>query len=115
MRLNKREWALVGVSLLSVGLVLFLLAGTVRSDGPANATSGVAITERPTDQFRLTIDERGLRSDWRDGKDSGNLRLDVNDQGVKLDARSTIANEIANEPAARTGECRCSCARCDAR
>ncbi len=107
---------------MSVGLVLFLLAGTVRSDGPANTAAAgntAFVTERSAlaavsgnaDQFRLTIDERGLRSDWRDGKDSGSLRLDVNDAGVKLDARSTTPSK----PAARAGECRCSCAHCEAR
>ena len=121
MRLSSREWALVGVALLSVGLVLFLLAGTVRSDAAANVAPGstALVTERAApaavsgdaEQFRLTIDERGLRSDWRDGEDSGSLRLDVNDVGVQLDARSTTPSK----PAARTGECRCSCAHCDGR
>lgn len=122
MRLSSREWALVGVALLSVGLVLFLLAGTVRSNASANTTamgSTAFVMERPApaavsgdaDQFRLTIDERGLRSDWRDGKDSGSLRLDVNDAGVKLNARSTTPSK----PAARAGECRCACAHCDVR
>ncbi len=119
MRLSSREWALVGVALLSVGLVPFLLAGTVRSDGFASAAAGGAlVTERPApaavsgdaEHFRLTIDERGLRSDWRGGKDSGSLRLDVNDAGIKLDARSTMPSK----PAVQAGECRCSCAHCDA-
>lgn len=139
MRLSARETALVFVALVCVCLVIFLAAQTGRTDAgrPPYAAAAaapvaegaVAVEERRAaaaaspapepasdGQFNLTIDERGLRSDWRSneaGGDNGSLRLDVNENGLRLHARGTAAAPSAAATAGR--RCDCSCAHCAAR
>jgi hypothetical protein len=114
MRLSNREWTFAGTTLVSIGLTLFLAAGAVRSD--RSPVAAVAVRERAPDtvredQFSLTLDERGLRSDWREGADTGSLRLDVGEQGLAVRAHARGPAKVEGAAA----RCDCSCARCAAR
>jgi hypothetical protein len=75
---------------------------SVREEQPAN---------RPmvNEQFNLTIDARGLRSDWRSPEDSGSLRVDVNDNSIQMRARNT---GTTNPVGGRRAPCpHCGCDR----
>ena len=110
MKLSNREWALVLVAMTSVCLVIFLVAGTARSTNHGAVVVPPAAAAGNEEQFNLTLDERGLRSDWRAGEEAGTFRLDMDEGGLRIRARGIGPGEGtgADDPQRRR-RCTCEC------
>lgn len=117
MRLSSREWTLFAAGLGTFCLLVFLAAVSANSSGTgaggtalaAAAVPTVSVQEKEQEAFSLTVDERGLRSDWRSPEENGSLRIDVNNGGLQIRAKGTSAVDAASAGSEPSKRCTCDC------
>lgn len=118
MRLTSREWTLFVAGLGAFCLLVVLAAVSANSSGavaggttPAAAAvaPAVSVQEKEQEAFSLTVDERGLRSDWRSPEENGSLRIDVNNNGLQIRAQGTSIADAADKEPSKRCTCACDC------
>ncbi len=75
----------------------------------AAAVPTVSVQEKEQEAFSLTVDEQGLRSDWRSPEENGSLRIDVNNGGLQIRAKGTSAVDAASAGSEPSKRCTCDC------
>ena len=109
MRLSSREWILFVTALGAVCLLVFLAVSAASSSGGSQNKAApmptVSVREKEQEEFSLTVDERGLRSDWRSPEENGSLRVDVSSEGLNIRTHGTSTADIT----ASSKRCTCAC------
>ena len=102
MRLAQLRWILAIAALLAC-LVAVWAVSAAETDSSAAWVQEKTVQE----EFRLSVDERGLRGAWRSGEENGSLRIDLNENGLKIHGRGTTRAE--GESRRRCPTCGCDC------
>lgn len=111
MKQNLR--GMFAIALIAVCLFVAYLASSAsgqnapatKPESAVNADPPVRIKEKTNKEtFTLSVDENGARSDWQAGDET--VRIDVNENGLKIDARGIAPAENTANPK------RCTCNGC---